>query len=442
MVESGATAPSGGGGDLRDLLLATKLRPPRPRPDWIPRPRLLQRLRAATVRELVVVCAPAGFGKSSLLAEWVRTERRPAAWLSLDDGDNDPVRFWRHVVAALSGVRPGLVERTAPLIGRPGGLGPAVTEVANVLADGTDEVVLVLDDYHLVTAVAVHRSMQLLVDHLPQCLRLVVAGRSDPSLPLARLRARGQLTELRAADLRFTSAEVAELLRIAVRPDLSEHIVTALVERTEGWVAGVQLAALSLQGRADSAGFVEEFTGSHRFVLDYLTEEVLDRQPPHLRRFLLETSVLDRLSGPLCDAVTGGGDSQQLLEAVEAANLFLLPLDDSRRWWRYHHLFADLLRVRLQQRYPARVPALHAAAADWHERHGPADDAIRHALAAGDAERAADLVEAHMEDHILRLGEGGTLAAWLAALPPDLVDRRPRLTLGLAVVALVNGQVD
>ncbi|MBL8927709.1 MAG: helix-turn-helix transcriptional regulator [Pseudonocardia sp.] len=440
MVESGAPVPPVDG-DLGDTLLAAKLRPPLPRPGWVPRPRLLERLRAATARELLLVCAPAGFGKSSLLAEWVRAERRPVAWLSLDEGDNDPVRFWRHVVAGLDGVVPGLAERTLPLIGRPGGLDAAVTTLANSFADGPDGVVLVLDDYHLVAAAPVHRTMQLLVEHLPQALHLVVAGRSDPPLPLARLRARGQLVEVRAAELRLRPAEVAALLRVAVRPELPDEVVTALAERTEGWAVGVQLAALSLQGCDDVAGFVTEFSGSHRFVLDYLTEEVLDRQPPHLQRFLLETSLLERLSGSLCDAVTGRSDSQQLLEAIEAANLFLLPLDETRRWWRYHQLFADLLRVRLRQRHPTRVPALHAAAADWHERHGPADDAIRHALAAGDAERAAGLVEAHMEEHVLQLGEGDTLAGWLAALPPDVVDRRPRLILGQAVVALVNGQV-
>jgi LuxR family maltose regulon positive regulatory protein len=439
MVESGATAPPVADGDLRDTLLATKLRPPLPRPGWVPRPRLLDHLHA--VRDLLLVCAPAGFGKSSLLAEWARTERRPVAWLSLDEGDNDPVRFWRHVVAALDGAVPGVAERALPLIDRPGGLDAAVTALANSVADG-EPVVLVLDDYHLVTAPPVHRTMQLLVEHLPQALRLVVAGRSDPPLPLARLRARGQLVEVRAAELRLRPAEVAALLRIAVRPDLPEELAAALAERTEGWAAGVQLAALSLQGRDDVAAFVTEFSGSHRFVLDYLTEEVLDRQPPHLQRFLLETSLLQRLSGPLCNAVTGRSDSQQLLEAIEAANLFLLPLDETRRWWRYHRLFADLLQVRLRQRHPTQVPALHAAAADWHERHGPADDAIRHALAAGDAERAAGLVESHMEEHILRLGEGDTLAGWLAALPPAVVDRRPRLILGQAVVALIRGKLD
>jgi LuxR family maltose regulon positive regulatory protein len=425
------------------MLVAAKLRPPRPRQGWVPRPRLVQRLRAETARDLVLVCAPAGFGKSSLLADWARQEPRPVAWLSLDEGDNDPVRFWRHVVAALDAVAPDVVARgTAPVGGGAGGLDAAATALTNAFADASDEVVLVLDDHHLVHAPPVHRALQLLLAHLPPALRLVVAGRTDPPVPLARLRARGQVAELRAAQLRFTPGEASALLRATVAPDLPDAVVATLGERTEGWAAGLQLAALSLQGRRDVAEFVAEFTGDHRFVVDYLTEEVLDRQPEHLRTFLLETSLLDRLSGPLCDAVTGGGDGQSLLEEAEAANLFLLPLDDMRRWWRYHHLFADLLRARLQQRHPFRVPELHKAAADWYEHHGLAGDAIRHALAAGDPARAARLVESNLEEHVLRLGEGETLARWLAALPPDVVERRPRLLLGKAAVALLAGRLD
>ncbi len=377
MAEPSATPPSTAAGPERDVLLATKLHIPRTRPGFVARPRLAERLAEGTAQELVLVCTPAGFGKTTLLADWARAGQRPVGWLSLDDADNDPVRFWRHVAAALDGVLPGVAERVGALLqgAQSASFQAVVATLVNELAGGFDEVVLVLDDYHLIDAPPVHASLAFLLEHLPPSLRLVVASRADPPLPLARLRARGQLAELRAADLRFTLEEAAELLRTAVGSELPDAAVAALGDRTEGWVAGLQLAALSLRGRGDITAFVEGFSGSHRYVLDYLAEEVLDRQPEPLRAFLLETSVLGRLSGPLCQAVTGRADSQALLEAVERANLFLVPLDEVRGWWRYHHLFADLLRARLHQERPERVPELHQAAAAWSEGHGLVDDA-------------------------------------------------------------------
>jgi LuxR family maltose regulon positive regulatory protein len=427
----------------RDALLATKLHVPRQRPGFVLRPRLLERLQEGMEQQVVVVCTPAGFGKTSLLADWTRRDRRPVAWLSLDEGDNDPARFWRHVVAALEGVRPGVAERVTPLLGPPvpSSFEGLVTALLNQLAAQPDEVVLVLDDYHLVEAPPVHGSLGFLVEHLPLQVRLVVASRSDPPLPLARLRGRGQLAELREADLRFTPEEAAELLREAVGPGvpLPDTVVAALADRTEGWAAGLQLAALSLQGHLDIDAFVHSFSGSHRHVLDYLTEEVLDRQPEPLVGFLLETSVLERLCGPLCDAVTGRVDSQRLLEQAERANLFLVPLDEVRGWWRYHHLFADLLRARLQQERPERVAELHRAAAAWCERHGLGDDAIRHALAANDPQWVLRVVEQHVTAAMAR-SEGATLARWLAALPGELVRSRPRLCLLGAYRAVTDGQ--
>jgi LuxR family transcriptional regulator, maltose regulon positive regulatory protein len=429
----------------RDALLATKLHVPRPRPGFVLRPRLLERLQEGMGQQVVLVCTPAGFGKTSLLADWARRDRRPVAWLSLDEGDNDPARFWRHVVAALEGVRPGVAERVTPLLDPPAppSFEGLVTAVINRLAAQPDEVVLVLDDYNLVEASPVHGSLGFLVEHLPLQVRLVVASRADPPLPLARLRASGQLAELREADLRFTPEEAAELLREAVGPGvaLPDTVVAALAARTEGWAAGLQLAALSLRGRADVTAFVEGFSGSHRYVLDYLAEEVLDRQPPPLREFLLATSVLERLSGPLCDAVTGRAGGQRLLEQVERANLFLVPLDEVRGWWRFHQLFADLLRARLQQEQPERVPELHRAAATWLENHGQADEAVDHALATGDAAWAAALVDRHAQTPLQR-GEGATLARWLAALPAELVRSRPRLCLLGAYRAVTEGQPD
>jgi LuxR family maltose regulon positive regulatory protein len=427
----------------QDVLLATKLHVPGPQPGFVARPRLIERLEEGLARGLLLVCAPAGFGKTSLLADWTQRGGRPVAWLALDSGDNDPARFWRHVVAALDRARPGIAEQVAPLLGPPA---PAsfeglVTALINQLATRPDLVLLVLDDYHLVEAQVVHASVGFLLEHRPPGLRLVLASRADPPLPLARLRARGQLGELRDADLRFTAEEAAALLRAVVGPDLPEAAVAVLAARTEGWVAGLQLAGLSLQGQADVAGFVASFSGSHRFVLDYLAEEVLERQPEQLRTFLLETSVLERLSGGLCDAVTGRTDGQAMLEAIERANLFLVPLDAVRGWWRYHQLFADLLCARLLQERPERVQELHRNAAAWSEAHGLVDDAVRHALGAGDAAWAARLVERYADELLLR-SEGATVARWLAALPAELVGSRPRLLLARARLALLNGRVE
>ena len=319
-----------------------------------------------------------------------------------------------------------------------------LTALVNELAarSDSDQALLVLDDYHLIESRAVHASVTFLLDHLPPRLHFVLSSRADPPLALARLRGRGQLAELRAADLRFTIEEAAALLRDAVGPDLSlpDTTVATLADRTEGWAAGLQLAALSLRGRPDVAAFLEAFSGSHRYILDYLTEEVLERQPESLRTFLLETSVLERLSGPLCDAVTGRSDSQQMLEEVERANLFLVPMDEVRGWWRYHLLFADLLRARLQQGQPARFSELHRSAAAWCEEHALTDDAVRHARAAGDAGLAARLIERHADELLLR-GEGATVERWLAALPGEIVHSRPRLLLAQVVLALQGGQV-
>ncbi len=445
MAEPPAAAPGGVATAEQDILLATKLYVPGPRPGFVPRPRLAARLEEGLARGLVLVCAPAGSGKTVLLADWARRGRRLVAWLSLDAADNDPARFWRHVVAALGRARPGAGELAGPALGpltpsSPNGL---VTALINELAadPGEDEVLLVLDDYHLIDSQPVHGSLLFLLEHLPPGLRMVLASRSDPPLPLARLRAGGQLAELRAAELRFTADEAAALLREAIGADLPGTAVAALTARTEGWAAGLQLAALSLRGQADAAGFVAAFSGSHRYVLDYLTGEVLERQNPQVREFLLETSVLERLSGELCDVVIGRAGSQVMLEQVERAGLFLVPLDEVRGWWRYHHLFADLLRARLQAEQPGRMVALHRAAAAWCEEHDLADDAVRHALAAGDTAWAARLVERHVES-LLRRSEGVTLRRWLSALPAESVRARPRLCLAQATSAAISFQVE
>ena len=349
-------APAGGDATGQDVLLATKLHVPRPAAGLVARPRLAEALADGLASGLVLVSAPAGFGKTALLADWVRSAGRPAGWLSLDAGDNDPARFWLHAAAALDNVCPGIGERVGSMLGPPPpvSLDGLVTALINELAGaaGDDEVLLVLDDYHVIEAGPVHESVGFLVQHRPPGLRLVLVSQTDPPLPLARLRGRGQLAELSAADLRFTVAEAAALLEGAAGADLPGGSVAALAERTEGWAVGLQLAGLSLRGHHDAAGFVAAFSGSHRHILDYLAQEVLDRQPQDMRAFLLETSVLDRLSGEVCDAVIGRAGSQAMLEAVDRAGLFLTPLDEVRGWWRYHHLFADLLRARLEQDQP------------------------------------------------------------------------------------------
>jgi ATP/maltotriose-dependent transcriptional regulator MalT len=445
MAEPPAAAPAGVAASERDVLLATKLHVPGPQPGFVARARLVRALGDALARPLVLVCAPAGFGKTALLADWARSDDIRVGWLSLDPGDNDPARFWRHALAALDRAHPGIAERAAPLLGppAPSSFEGLVTALINDLAarPGEDELLLVLDDYHLIDAPPVHASLTFLLEHLPSGLRLVLASRSDPPLPLARLRAAGQLAELRTDDLRFTAAEAAALLREAIDADLPRAAVAALEARTEGWAAGLQLAGLSLRGQPDPAGFVAAFSGSHRYVLDYLGQEVLDRQEAELRGFLLETSVLDRLSGDLCDAVTGRAGSQAMLEEIERAGLFLVPLDEVRGWWRYHHLFADLLRARLRQERPGQVAALHRSAAAWCAEHGLADGGVRHALAAGDPVGAAMLIELHFDEIFLQ-GESATIQRWLAALPAELVRSRPRLLLAQAWMVLVGGDVE
>ena len=448
MTEPFAAAPTRVTASERDMLLATKLHVPLLRPDLVPRPRLAERIDEELGRGLVLVCAPAGYGKTVLLAGWAQRARPAAAWLSLDAGDNDAARFWRHALAALDRARPGVTGRMGPLLGppAPASFEPLVTALINELAAGVDgdEVLLVLDDYHVIGAQEVHASVDFLLEHRPETLQLIVASRSDPPLALARLRARGQLAEVRAADLRFTAGEAAALLRqVAAVPEraLPDAAVAALTARTEGWAAGLQVAALSLRGKGDVTGFVTAFTGSHRYVLDFLAEEVLDRQDERLRAFLLETSVLERLSGPLCDAVTGRTGSQALLEQAEGAGLFLVPLDEVRGWWRYHHLFGDLLRARLQGGQPGEVVRLHRNAAAWYEAHGLADDAIRHAVAAEEMTWAARLIERHTDEFLLR-SEGATVQRWLSALPAGLTTSRPRLLLAQAWLDGLGGHVD
>jgi LuxR family maltose regulon positive regulatory protein len=426
----------------RDVLLATKITIPRISSDLLPRSHLMIRLEEATRRELILVSTPAGFGKTTLLASWAKSTEKSVAWLSLDRDDNDPTRFWRYVVAAVGSVRSGIGEAALSLLSASAQPTPkaVATLLVNELAAQPDEFVLILDDYHHIESPTIHDDLAFLLEKIPPGMHLVISTRSDPRIPIARFRARSQLAELRAAHLRFTLEESISLLRRIWELNLPEESIAALEERTEGWATGLQLAALALRGTPNPAQFIQEFSGSHRYILDYLTEEVLEQQPGDVRSFLLKTSVLDRLCGPLCDVLTGRGDGQRMLEELERANLFLVPLDEQRRWYRYHHLFADLLRARLQSLNPQQVSTLHRNAATWYEGHGLISDAVRHALAAGEAPWAARLVEQHAEE-ILRRGEGETLRVWLAALPHETVRSRPRLALAQAIAAFNAGHL-
>jgi LuxR family transcriptional regulator, maltose regulon positive regulatory protein len=425
-------------------LLETKLHVPRRPPGLVARPRLTERLSAGEPA-LTLVSAPAGFGKTTLLTERLAASSaagRRVAWLSLDTSDNDPVVFWSYVIAALQTAAPGVGEPALALLGSP--QPPIQTVLAtllNQLSALPEEVVLVLDDYHLIEGHQIQDQMAFLVEHLPGQLRLVIASRADPPWPLARLRGRGQLAEVRAAELRFTPEEAAAYLNQVMGLTLTAREVAALEGRTEGWIAALQLAALSLQGRDDAAGFIADFAGDDRYIVDYLAEEVLARQPEPVQDFLLQTSVLDRLCGPLCDAVTGRDDAKAMLAALERANLFLLPLDDRRRWYRYHQLFADVLRARLLDEQPGQVPRLHRRASGWYERDGQPSEAIGHALAAGELERAADLIELAIPA-FRRHRQEATIRRWVDAIPSDVVGVRPVLAVGFIGALMSSGEFE
>ncbi|HLL62625.1 MAG TPA: helix-turn-helix transcriptional regulator, partial [Propionibacteriaceae bacterium] len=382
---------------------------------------------------LTLVSAPAGFGKTTLLAEWLTAppaEKVLATWLSLDQRDNDPAVFWPYVVAALRTADPGVGENALSLLRspQPPAIEVALATLLNDLNALPNEVVLVLDDYHLIESREIQDGMAFLVEHLPPQVHLVLASRADPPLPLARWRGRGELVEIRAADLRFTAEEAATYLNDVVGLDLTAEDVATLERRTEGWITAIQLAALSMQGRNDIAGFLAGFTGDDRYIVDYLAEEVLQRQPQHRQRFLLQTSILSRLNGSLCEAVTGQQGGRTTLEALDRGNLFLVPLDDRRHWYRYHHLFADVLQARLLDEQPQDLADLHRRASDWYEQNGDRPEAIRHALAGKLYDRAAELVELAIP--VLRQGrQDATLRHWLEALPDQVVRDRPVLSM-------------
>ncbi|MCI0832315.1 MAG: helix-turn-helix transcriptional regulator [Chloroflexi bacterium] len=427
-------------------LLETKLYIPKWRPGLVSRPRLIERMHQGMERKLTLVSAPAGFGKTTLLAEWLAgssASERAAGWVSLDQSDNDPALFWAYFITALQKVQSGVGENALSLLRspQPPPIESILTTLINAVNVIEDDFAFILDDFHTIDAQPVHSAIAFLLDHLPPQMHLVIASRSDPPLPLARLRARGELTELRASNLRFTPDEAAAFLKEVMGLDLSPGDVTALETRTEGWIAGLQLAALSMQGRRDVPGFIAAFSGDDRYIVDYLVEEVLQRQQERVRSFLLQTSILDRLSGPLCDAVTGQEDGKGMLETLERGNLFVVPLDDRRDWYRYHRLFADVLHAHLMEERTDLVPILHRRASEWYERNGLPSDAIRHALAGEDLERAASLVE--LAWPAIHTGfQYATYIGWVKALPDDLVRARPVLSVGYAWALLVHGELE
>jgi LuxR family maltose regulon positive regulatory protein len=481
-------------------VLATKLYIPPPRPKVVPRPRLIERLNEGLHRKLTLISAPAGFGKTTLVSAWIASCNRPVAWLSLDEADSDPTRFLTYLIAALRTVSPNIGDSVLGVLQSPQPP-PAemiLTSLLNEIATIPDNPVLVLDDYHVIDAKAVDAALTFLIEHLPSQVHLVIATREDPQLPLARLRARDQLTELRVTDLRFTPSEAAGFLNQVMGLDLSSEDIDALETRTEGWIAGLQLAAISLQGHRDTTNFVKSFTGSHHFVLDYLVEEVLQQQPESIQTFLLRTSILERLCGPLCDAVMldesesrvegpkskvgrtvstvgpstldlGLASGQETLEYLERANLFIVPLDNERRWYRYHHLFAELLRQRLHQSSEMRVVSselplpddptyksepltthyshlatpgvaeLHIRASQWYEDNDLDIEAFQHAAAANDIERAERLMDGRGIPLHLR-GAATTIVNWLESLPTTVLNARPSLWWRHGAMLLVVGR--
>ena len=433
-------------------ILATKLFIPPLRPKIVLRPRLIERLNKGLTsdRKLTLISASAGFSKTTLVSEWIVDSGRPTAWLSLDEGDNDPACFLMYLVAALQTIASNIGAGAMAVLQspRPPSTESILTTLLNEITTIPGNFLLVLDDYHVIDAKPVHQALTFLLEHLPPQAHLVIATREDPPLPLARLRARGQLTELRAAelraaDLRFTPTEAADFLNGVMGLDLAVEDIAALEARTEGWIAGLQFAALSMQRCQDATSFIKSFTGSHHFVLDYLVEEVLQRQPDSIQAFLLRTSILDRLCGPLCDAVlrSPSASGQETLEDLERANLFIVPLDNERRWYRYHHLFAELLRQRLHQSASSGneeggVAEYHTRASQWYEDHGLEIEAFQHAAAANDIERAEGIIEGKGIPLHFR-GAVAAILGWLASLPKTVLDARPSLCVRYATLSLV-----
>jgi LuxR family transcriptional regulator, maltose regulon positive regulatory protein len=425
-----------------DVPIETKLHAPASRVEWVERPGLIHALAGAPAK-LVLVDAPAGFGKTTVVAQWRSSpdESRPFAWVSLDEGDNDPGRLWWHVVCALQRACPGFGGQD--ILGSLRGQISEVTGLVlpllvNELAASGAPVVLVLDDYQVIKERSCHEQVEFLLLHLPPSAQLVLITRSDPPLPLSRLRAGGAMTEIRARELRFTPGQAAALIHAVSGVRLSEPDLAVLMERTEGWPAGVYLAALSLRGHPSPRAFVRQFSGNNRFIVDFLTQEVLSRQPRRIRQFLARTSILGRFCAPLCDVVSGAVNAAEILDTLERENLFIVPLDETRQWFRYHHLFAQTLRTVLMQTEPDIVPALHRNASAWYRLHGSADEAIGHAVAAGDLALATDLIASDWYAYV-DSGQVATIRRWMRSIGDDQIAVAPLAAHCAAWAAVFSG---
>jgi LuxR family transcriptional regulator, maltose regulon positive regulatory protein len=424
------------------VLIETKLHAPAARKEWVERLELTRYLAGSTAK-LVLVDAPPGSGKTTLVAQWRSSmiDPRPFAWVSLDRGDDDPSRLWRHLVSALRLACPKFDGETildALSAQAPDFDGTILPTLVNELASLPESVVLALDDYHLIRERRCHDQLAFLLAHLPPSAQIVVITRADPPLPLARMRAAGEMVEVRARDLRFDGPQAAALIHAVAAVELSEPDLSDLVGRTEGWAAGLYLAALCMRGHGSPGSFVRQFTGENRFVVDFLIEDVLSRQPGQVREFLMRTSVLSRFCAPLCDAVTGTADAAAMIDVLERENLFIVPLDDSRRWFRYHHMFAQVLRGQLARTEPDSVPALHRRASAWHRMSGSPDDAVSHALAAGDVSAAIEGIASRYYGYI-GSGRIGTVRRWLRSLGEDQVAGSPLATHCAAWTAALSG---
>ena len=413
------------------LLLNTKLNVPPVRPSHVQRVELIRKLDKLREYKLALIVASAGYGKTALVSEWIAQSPMSVVWFSIDAGDNDSVRFWDYVIAAIQTVYPDTGEQTLTLLHEPMPL-PVETILStliNELSALPDLLTVVLDDYHVIESPTIHEGLAFLVEHMPAQIRLIMTTRADPPLPLARMRVHSQLLELRSTDLRFTPPQIATFFTDVMGLTLTTDEVKALDTRVEGWIAGLQLAGLALQGKSDPAEFIASFAGDHHYVLDYLGDEILDRLPDAMQQFLLQTSILERLNADLCDTVTGAAESRSALEYLERNHFFVVALDDKRQWYRYHRLFADFLHHRLGLKYPDRVKELHQWASHWFEQNGLQAEAISHALAAHDHERAAELVQGIAELLIWRRAEHNTLLGWLTVLPDSVIQIYPRLYL-------------
>lgn len=422
-------------------LLATKLLIPPQRLDVVQRQRLIEKLNRGLHRRLILVSAPAGFGKTTLLSTWLNQTGLPASWFSIDQGDNDPIRFLAYTIKSLQKIKPGLGEELLRTLQSPqGDISESIlaTLINEIITSISNDFVLVFDDFHLISSKVVFDITNFFLEHVPAGMHMLLATRADPELPLSRLRANGDMIEIRQNDLRFTQAEVDEFFNLIQGLEITDQDISTLTLRTEGWIAGLQMAALSLSGNKDVSRFVQNLSGTDRYILDYLMEEVLNQQPEYIQNFLLQTSIIPRLSGPLCSAITKRDDTQEILEQLERDNLFILPIDNAKEWYRYHRLFADLLNKRLDQKQPGYIPKLRNRASHWFETNGFIEEAIQQALASGDFNRAGDLVNEAAEDTMMR-SELSTLLDWIRALPDEILRQRHLLCLYYAYILIMYG---